>query len=213
MQDLKPSDKVEALNLCARERLMDTAERLFAQNGIAETPVRSITAEANVNIAAINYYFGSRDGLFQAVVARRLEPFDQKRKCLLDQIQSQESAPPTIEDLLHALVAPSIDLCFEHPYFARLLSQLRLHSNQTLWHDYRAKRHEHLRPFREAFIAALPEIETEEVEKRFDYLMGAIHHLWSQCPLPTSETPPKVLASFLTFYSAALHAPAPHVAA
>lgn len=209
MAALKPSSKPEA-SLCVRDRLLDAAERLFAENGIAETPVRSITAEAGANVAAINYYFGSRDGLFQAVVARRLEPFDQKRQCLLEQLGAQDEGTPTVELLLHALVAPSIDLCFEHPYFARLLSQLRFHNDQTLWHHYRARRRQHLQPFREAFVAALPDIDAEEVDKRFDYIIGAIHYLWSQCPLPATETRQSVLASFLTFYSAAMHAPAPN---
>lgn len=211
MQTVKSANKLDS-SLCVRERLLETAERLFAQNGIAETSVRSITAEAGVNVAAINYYFGSRDGLFQAVVARRLEPFDHKRQCLLAKIQNRPEAPPTLEELLHALVAPSIDLCFEHPYFARLLSQIRAYHDPTLWQDFRDRRLEHLRPFHDAFATAMPGLSEEEIDKRFDFILGAIHHLWSQCPLPPHETPPKVLASFLTFYSAALHAPAPIVA-
>jgi len=198
---------------CCRERLLDAAERLFAQNGIAETSVRAITGEAGANVAAINYYFGSRRGLFQAVVARRLVTLDDKRKALLAGFQAASGGKASAEEVLQALVAPSIELCFEHPYFARLISQIRLNHDQSLWDDYRADRAdragraEQVQLFRDAFAAALPQLSAQEIDTRQHYVLGAIHYIWSQCPLPESETPQLLLASFLTFYAAGLRAP------
>ncbi|PJF45437.1 MAG: TetR/AcrR family transcriptional regulator, partial [Candidatus Thermofonsia Clade 3 bacterium] len=57
-----------------RERILDAAERLFAERGFAGTSLRDITSEARVNLAAVNYHFGSKDELFLATVVRRLEP-------------------------------------------------------------------------------------------------------------------------------------------
>jgi len=57
------------------ENILDAAEALFAEKGFAETSMRSITSEAGVNLAAVNYHFGSKQKLIQAVFARFLDPF------------------------------------------------------------------------------------------------------------------------------------------
>jgi AcrR family transcriptional regulator len=191
---------------CVRERLLDAAERLFALNGIAETSVRAITNEAGANVAAINYYFGSRSGLFQEVVARRLAALDQKRKQLLEGFRTEAGGNPTVEDVLYAFAAPSIELAFEYPYFARLISQLRLNNDRSLWQDYRASRMEQMQIFQTAFMMALPQLSAKEVETRLHYIIGAIHHIWSHCPFVDEETPPQMLESFIVFYAAGLRA-------
>jgi AcrR family transcriptional regulator len=200
------------------ERLLDAAERLFAQHGVAGTSVRDITGEAGVNVAAVNYYFGSREHLVSAVIDRRLTPLNEERLRLLDDTWSAcwnrgAESRPTVEDVLAALVGPSIRLCFEHPYFARLASQLRADGDPALWQDYRSRQAGVMSRFRETFASALPELAAEEVATRLHYILGAIQHIWAHCPLPAEETPERLLASFLTFYSAGLHAPAPAAAA
>ena len=50
----------------ARHRLLHTALRLFAQNGFAKTSIREIAREAGVNVSAISYYFGDKEGLYSA---------------------------------------------------------------------------------------------------------------------------------------------------
>src|ERR1700742_3276518 len=62
-----------------RENILDVAERLFAESGVARTTVRAITAEAAANVAAINYYFRSKDDLYREVVNRRLGPLNEER--------------------------------------------------------------------------------------------------------------------------------------
>lgn len=57
------------------ERILDTAEVLFAQKGFAETSLRAITSKAGVNLAAVNYHFGSKEALIQAIFERFLAPF------------------------------------------------------------------------------------------------------------------------------------------
>ena len=56
-------------------RILDTAEILFAEKGFAETSLRAITSKAGVNLAAVNYHFGSKESLIQAVFERFLDPF------------------------------------------------------------------------------------------------------------------------------------------
>ena len=50
-----------------KEKILDAAERLFAEHGFASTSMRDITTEADVNLAAVNYHFGSKLALLQAV--------------------------------------------------------------------------------------------------------------------------------------------------
>ena len=54
-----------------RDHILDAAEKLFATRGFDATSVRDIGQEADVNIAMINYYFGSKDGLFHELVIRK----------------------------------------------------------------------------------------------------------------------------------------------
>ena len=58
-------------------KILDAAEALFAEHGFAETSLRTITAKADVNLAAVNYHFGSKKALIQAVFERFLTPFSQ----------------------------------------------------------------------------------------------------------------------------------------
>lgn len=193
-----------------REHLLDTAEQLFGERGLACTSVREITAAAGANVAAINYYFGSREALIQALVARRMELLNTERFARLEAALSRAGAGvPDPEAILAALAAPAVRLCFEYPAFARLATQLRWDLDQAPWQDYRARQAPVAERFQAAFRAALPDLDEEEVTRRRHYVLGAIHQLWAHCPYPAEESPERLLGSFLAFYAAGLRAPAP----
>ncbi|HYQ38579.1 MAG TPA: helix-turn-helix domain-containing protein, partial [Pseudomonas sp.] len=84
------------------ERILDAAQQLFAERGFTETSLRMITARAGVNLAAVNYHFGSKEALIQAVFVRFLGPFCQGLERELDQRRGQDA---TLEELLELLVA------------------------------------------------------------------------------------------------------------
>ena len=69
-------------------RILDTAEVLFAERGFAETSLRNITSKARVNLAAVNYHFGSKKALIQAVFARYLDPFSERFHTALDELEA-----------------------------------------------------------------------------------------------------------------------------
>jgi AcrR family transcriptional regulator len=198
-----------------RLRLLDTAERLFGERGIAETSVRAITAAAGLNVALVNYYFGSKENLVRAVVERRQAPLNAERLRLLDACSIRAGAAdsgvgtPTVDDILYALVAPALRLGFEHPHFACLASRLRLDPDRSLWRGYRERQQDMTARFRRALGKALPHLDEAEVAARLHFVQGAVLHLWQHCPLPPDDTPDVLLARFLTFYGAALRAPAP----
>jgi len=90
-----------------KTRLLDAAETLFADHGIAETSLRDITTHAAANLAAVNYHFGGKDGLLAAVFDRRLSPVNQARLELLEAFESAAGGHPVpLEQILYANMAP-----------------------------------------------------------------------------------------------------------
>ncbi|MBM3385373.1 MAG: helix-turn-helix transcriptional regulator, partial [Betaproteobacteria bacterium] len=68
-------------------RILGAAEELFMQHGFEGTPMRLLTARAGVNLAAVNYHFGSKDALIEAVFRRRLDPMNTARIAAIDRME------------------------------------------------------------------------------------------------------------------------------
>jgi AcrR family transcriptional regulator len=83
-------------------RILDSAEQLFAEKGFAETSLRMITTRAKVNLAAVNYHFGSKKDLIQAVFARFLTPFTEKLDKELN-VVVEHNPSPSFNDVLSVL--------------------------------------------------------------------------------------------------------------
>ncbi len=101
-------------------RILDTAERLFAARGIDAVSVRSILADAGVNVALAHYHFGSRAGLIEAVLRRRVAPLNEERVRLIRELESCGRAY-SIEDVLRASYEPMLRLLYEQPEFAKIV--------------------------------------------------------------------------------------------
>src|SRR5271155_2719288 len=116
-----------------KSRILDSAEKLFGLNGFEATSLRDITAEAQVNLAAVNYHFQSKDSLVDAVIARRVEPVNRKRLEMLDAMGPEA----TVEQILTAFLAPALEIRLECvvPLLGRILS------NPNLFVDRVYKRH------------------------------------------------------------------------
>ena len=83
-----------------KQKLLDTAELLFAEQSYAETSVRDITAAADCNLASINYHFGGKENLYAEVFKRALTDLREYRMAYVQQVLDQEA--PALEDLLTA---------------------------------------------------------------------------------------------------------------
>ncbi len=84
-----------------KQRILDTAERLFADRGFAGTSLRAITREADVNQAAVHYHYGSKDELLKAVLNRLIVPMNEERLRLLDEATAAaDPEPPTVDAIL-----------------------------------------------------------------------------------------------------------------
>ena len=75
-----------------KDRILDAAESLFMEHGYEATSLRAITSAAGVNLASVNYHFGSKEELFQAVLTRRLDPMNQERLDLLTRLERRGRA-------------------------------------------------------------------------------------------------------------------------
>ena len=112
-------------------RILDAAERLFAESGVAGTSVRAITDQAQVNVAAVNYHFGSKENLVRAVIARRLAGLEEARNAALDDLEAsanRQQRVPSVLELVEAIIAPVFDQALSDdsgwPHFIRFLSRL-----------------------------------------------------------------------------------------
>jgi len=162
-----------------RERILEVAERLFAEHGMSGVGLRAISAEAKVNLASIAYHFGSKDGLLEALFAQRAAPIAEERLRLL--AACYEKAPqPTLEDILDAFLRPALVLGVEPrfggPAFVKLRARLAMEP-ETLSRKILSKAFDlSSRKFIEAFTEALPDMPRAEVEWRFHFMLGAMFY-------------------------------------
>jgi len=93
-----------------KERILDAAEVLFARNGFHATSVRDITSSAGVTLAAVNYYFGTKEGLFEKVLERGILSLVSSFREKLDAIRegTEEGGTPEIEGVLSAILEPML---------------------------------------------------------------------------------------------------------
>jgi len=93
-----------------RNRILNAAEKLFAEHGYSTVSLRSITAEAGVNVAAIHFHFASKEALFEALFNRRVEPINERRMSGLQAtVERAINGPPEIEDVISAFVRPHLE--------------------------------------------------------------------------------------------------------
>jgi len=95
--------KTDAVSVkSVKDRLLDAAEGLFCERGFKGTSIRDIAAAAGCNIASVNYYFGSKEGLYEEVWHRHLIPMRDSRIASINRVMSQAEGRPNLEDLLRS---------------------------------------------------------------------------------------------------------------
>jgi AcrR family transcriptional regulator len=107
-----------------RRRILDAAERVFANSGYEGAGMRKISVEAGVAQALIHYHFDTKERLFEEVVARRSQEINQLREKRLAAL-FEESNSPVLEDIADVLLRPTIEvghrLAHSANDFARIL--------------------------------------------------------------------------------------------
>jgi AcrR family transcriptional regulator len=190
-----------------KTRILDAAEKLFGKNGFDATSLRDITAEADVNLAAVNYHFQTKDSLIDAVIARRIEPVNKKRVELLDSAGSN----PNIEQILIAFLAPVLDQKITEVFnlMARVVASPDMFITRLFYPHFAAI----VERFTEAIAKAMPELSRTEILWRLHFTAGSMAHVMARShllpeltgiPAPDRQT---VLARLVTFTAAGFRAP------
>ena len=135
--------------------------------------MRQLTARAAVNLAAVNYHFGSKDALVEAVFRRRLDPMNAERIAALDRL---EDLSP--ESIIRAFVRPSLRLVEDAKgggrTFTRLLGRTYSEPSKTLRALIGQMYAPTMERYKAALERALPQMPKEELVWRMHFMFGTL---------------------------------------
>lgn len=198
-----------------RTRILDAAEKLFAERGFDGTSIREVTRAAEVNVAAVHYHFGSKEAVMRGITDRVAGPISQRRAQLLEgALAAAHPGPPDVEALLDAFLRADVELLLElqdgGPRLARFLG--RTYSDQTDWiQRMAAEQYAEATEFYAHLAAALPHVDIPEIAWRMRQVVAAVVHMfatWPEDGLGAADAE-ALLRRMVTFLSAGLRAPMP----
>jgi AcrR family transcriptional regulator len=197
----------------AKLKILDTAERLFGEEGYQPVSLRHITAAAGVNLASIHYYFGSKEELLDALIERRATPVNEERMESLRRLKEAACPNPiALEDLLEAFLIPAFHSADRNPGWARVMGRLYAEGVMP------AIARKHFSPVGDSFFAelrrTLPGLPEDELAWRTHFAIGAMAHALTAPPLElplcsTVEPPSDVARRVVAFLSGGFRAPLP----
>ncbi|MBK8523508.1 MAG: TetR/AcrR family transcriptional regulator [Betaproteobacteria bacterium] len=164
-----------------RERILDAAERLFMESGYEGTSMRMITGEAEVNLAAVNYHFGSKEALLREVFRRRLAWLNRERLRELDDLELNAAGEPLkpsaiLEAFFGTLLHMGSDESLGGMTFLRLLGRTLTEPADFIRTFFAGEYAEVIERYKRALFRALPEVPHEEIIWRFHLMLGAMSY-------------------------------------
>jgi len=160
-------------------RILDAAEELFMQHGFEGASMRMLTAKAAVNLAAVNYHFGSKDALIEAVFRRRLDAMNAARIAELDRLEAEAAGRPLAPGpIIRAFVGASLRMIEDSKCggrnFIRLLGRTytdpQKHIRSLIGQLYAPA----MERFKNAFERALPQMPRDELVWRIHFMFGTL---------------------------------------
>lgn len=158
-----------------RTRILDAAEELFMLQGFGGTSMRLLTAKAGVNLAAVNYHFGSKDALIEAVFRRRLDPMNTARIAELDALEA--SGTPDADAVIRAFVGASLRMLEDAKggrNFIRLLGRTYTEPAKGVRHLIGQMYAPTMQRYKAALERALPQMPREELVWRMHFMFGTL---------------------------------------
>jgi AcrR family transcriptional regulator len=196
---LKPSFDSDTAG--TRARILDVAEGLFAERGFHATTLRDITQLAQANVAAVNYHFGSKEALIEAVFERRLDALNTERLNALEVACSGSTKPHgRLEDVLEAFILPAIALTHS-PHgaghrFMQLLMRAFAEPDHAVHAAMRAKYAPVMQRFARALQAHLPHHSPQRIRQHLDFLTGALTFTMAEADLSNPRATARALVEF-----------------
>lgn len=164
-----------------KNTILDAAERLFADHGFAATSLRNIVAEAEVNLAAVHYHFGSKEALIKSVLERRIVPLNEERLRLLDLAEAQSIGQSGyLESIIEALIGPPLRLSRGErksgQHFMKLIGRTFAEADEKLKRMFFEMFDEVVKRFFPAFEKACPHLPAVTLFWRCHFLVGGMAH-------------------------------------
>src|SRR5438552_7287736 len=162
-----------------RTAILAAAERLYADRGFGDVTLRDIVAEANVNLAAVNYHFGSKDELIAELFVTRSIATNRERLRELKAAEEQGGGRAPIEVILRALVGPTLRGCLgpenQRSTAARFMIRASIESVPPI-RRIKNREIDHLRNFAAAMRRALPDRDEVELCWGLHFALARAHH-------------------------------------
>ncbi len=162
-----------------RSAILAAAERLYADRGFGDVTLRDIVAEANVNLAAVNYHFGSKDELIAELFVTRSIALNRERLTELRAAEEKGGGRAPIEAILRALVGPTLRDCLGpenvRSTAARFMFRASIESVPPI-RRIKNREIDHLRKFAAAMRRALPERDEVELYWGLHFALAMAHH-------------------------------------
>lgn len=209
-----------------RERILAAAERLFMTQGYDASSTRQITAEAGVNLAAVNYHFRNKDGLIQALLKRRLNAINAERLRVLDALEAAAKGKPLkpsqiLDAFFGTLIRMGAGASHGGGTFLRLLGRTVTEPNDFIRALLAEEYADVVTRFREALFRALPDVPQDEIVWRFHFMLGATSYAisgtdalrvaagWSGSDARAPDDLERLLPRLMSFLLGGLRAPLP----
>ena len=164
-----------------RARILDVAERQFMAHGYEATSMRMITSAAEVNLAAVNYHFGSKEGLLREVFHRRLSWLNSERLAVLDALEQQASGAPlkpsqVLEAFFGTLLRIGEDEALGGMTFLRLLGRTLTDPSEFIRTFFANEYAGVIERYKLALFRALPDVPRAEIVWRLHFMLGAMSY-------------------------------------
>jgi len=191
-----------------RQNLMTAAVRQFGAHGFKGASLRAIAADADANLAAANYHFGSKAKLYRAVIESYFEKTRDKRLKNMDEAETISDVNHRLKALVHGYISPHIDLVIgqkQHDY-GRLITQL-LNDNELITNELFSNEVNKVRlPFRDKFQRCCPQADEHLIARGIGHVVA----IMAQAPFdpsyrtltdisPLQQSAESVIADAVTF--------------
>ena len=161
-----------------REKILDAAEELFAERGFFGVTMRQISEQAGVDVALPNYYFGSKQGLFDGVFLRRAEILNARRSESLDRAlaATPERGKPDLAAVIDAFLRPIRDAqSSSEPGWRNYCRLVASVNSSPVWARMMTSHFDGLvSKFVAALRLALPEVEMKDLYWAYHFLSGSL---------------------------------------
>jgi AcrR family transcriptional regulator len=191
-----------------KQKILDAAIDLIAEQGYVATSIRHIIAKAGVNLAAIHYHFGSKEELLDELISWKVTPINRERLELLEKAKAAAAPKPlSVEAILRAFMLPMAGATAHEPQFVKVMGRIMAEGLLPAVID------RHFMPTARRFIdgvrQVLPELSEEEFQWRIHFMKGAMVHTMCNAADVTTDFDTRI-GYLIRFVNAGLCAPAVH---